>query len=83
MNKPTLQNAKELAPSHREFDPRYKIIGADYRNVFGELLWSERPYPFKKLNRPNDTFVENYVTYTVRRVAIADGIVHYNVVADG
>lgn len=78
---PAIAKARQIAPPHTEFDNRYQITGADYRNVFGHLLWEERPYPFKALFGPGDSFIENYVEYRVHRVSIGPGgIIQYNVV---
>jgi len=76
-----LQKARKNAPPHREFDERYKITGADYRNVFGNLLWQERPYSFKRLYGINHTFIYDYIEYRVHRVAIGgDGVIQYNII---
>ncbi len=77
----TTVSARKAAPPHRAFDERYRISGADYRNVFGELLWQERPYQFKALSGIGEVFIHDYVEYRVHRCAIGqEGVIQYNIV---
>lgn len=55
-----------------------KITEINYRNVVGTLLWTE-PMIYKRLWKVGQDFVENHITYLVKRVSLADGIQHVNI----
>ncbi len=56
----------------------YKIDEIHYRNMFGQLLWKEKMI-FMRLYAIDDEFIEDYKTYVVKRVAIADNVQHVNI----
>lgn len=57
----------------------YHLTDIHYRDKFGALLWTA-PMIFKRLHRKNEVFLHDYKPYKVLRVAVADNIVHVNIV---
>ncbi len=56
----------------------YKIDEIHYRNMFGKLLWKEKMV-FVRLYAIDDEFVEDYKTYVIKRIAVADNVQHVNI----
>lgn len=56
----------------------YKVGKIHYRDVYGKLLWEE-PMIFSRLHAVNEQFIEDSISYAVRRVAVADNIQHVNI----
>jgi hypothetical protein len=59
-------------------DIGYHIAEIHYRDIYGNLLWKD-PMIFSRLHAVGEDFVNDYVKYVVRRVAVADDVQHVNV----
>ncbi len=53
----------------------FKIATIDYRDFYGNLLWSEAMI-FNRLHAVGETIVMNSKEYKIRRVAVADTVQH-------
>ena len=59
---------------------KYSIRRIHYRDIYGNLLW-EAPMQFKSLWDVGGFLVNDGITYTIKRVAVADDIQHVNIEA--
>ncbi len=50
-----------------------------YRDIEGSLLWTE-PMVYKRLWSVGQDFIEDHKEYLVKRVSLAGGIQHVNIV---
>jgi hypothetical protein len=55
----------------------YKIDEIHHRNMYGKLLWKETIVGFH-LFGVDDTIVHNKIYYYVKRVALANNVLHTN-----
>ncbi len=64
--------------TEKEIKNEYHIERIDYRDIYGNLLWSEKMI-FKCLYAIGQTFIYDHVEYIVKRVAVADDTQHVNI----
>ncbi len=59
----------------------YKIDRVEFRDIQGVFLWEE-PMVFKRLYSVGQTFIEDFATYRVKRVAVMGPVQIVNVLKE-